>query len=225
MEGAALYRLVNWLSPAFPIGAFAYSHGLEWAVEQGDVHDRGTLAEWVGGILCHGAGRVDGVLFCDAWRAGKAEDAEALDDVAARALAWRGTTETALESGQQGRAFADVTADAWQDPRLRALAERHGGRIALPVAAGLAMSPDVALEDAVLGYLSAFGANLVGAGVRLIPLGQTDGQAALVALEPVVQVAAEAALASNLDSLGTAAPMVDLASIFHETQYSRMFRS
>lgn len=225
MEAGALYRIINWLSPAFPVGAFAYSHGIEWAVENGDVQDRDSLAGWVGGILSYGAGRVDGAMFCAAWRTGAAEDLEALDDVAAQALAWRGTAETAMESGQQGKAFADVTADAWNDPRVRDLARRHEGRIALPVAAGLALSPHVRLKDAVLGYLSAFAANLVNAGVRLIPLGQTDGQAALVVLEPVVRNAAEAALAADPAALGTAAPMTDLASIFHETQYSRMFRS
>lgn len=225
MRGAALYRLLNWLSPAYPVGAFAYSHGLEWAVEEGMVRDRVTLAAWIGGILLFGAGRVDGALFAAAWRAGAAGDDAVLDAVAERGHAWRGTAETALESGAQGRAFAEVTAAAWGDERLGALARRHDGRVPLAVAAGLALAPEVPLDEALLAYFTAFAVNLVSAGVRLVPLGQTDGQAALVELEPAVAEAARFAAAADLDTVGTAAPMADLASIFHETQYSRMFRS
>lgn len=225
MDGAALYRLLNWLSPAYPIGAFAYSHGLEWAVEAGDVRDRASLADWVTGLLSCGAGRVDGALFAAAWHAAAAGDDGALDDIAVRAAAWRGTAETALESAAQGTAFAAVTAAAWGNARLAALAARHEGRLALPVAVAVAMAPEVPLDQALLGYFTAFAANLVGAGVRLVPLGQTDGQAALAALAPVVAAAVDAALVADLETTGAAVPTADLASMFHETQYTRMFRS
>ncbi len=223
--GAALYRLLNWLSPAYPVGAFAYSHGLEWAVDSGAVHDRASLADWIAGILRHGAGRVDGALFAAAWRAGAARDDAALDAVAALALAWRGTAETALESMAQGTAFAGTTVAAWGDARLGGLLGRHEGRVTLPVAAGLALSPDVPLDEALLAYFTAFAANLASAGVRLVPLGQTDGQMALAALEPAVAAAARAGATADLGTLGTAAPMADLASMLHETQYTRIFRS
>jgi urease accessory protein len=224
MNSATLYRLLAWLSPAYPIGGFSYSHGIEWAVEDGLIRDRATLAGWIGTILIQGAGRIDGALFAAAWRAAKANDDAALDDIAIIAAAWRGTTETALESAAQGSAFASTTIKAWPDARLAALAARHD-KLALPVAAGVAFAPHAELADALMGYLSGFAANLVSAGVRLIPLGQTDGQLTLADLESAVVAAAEAALAADLDQIGSAAPMLDWTSMRHETQYTRLFRS
>ena len=226
-DAAAQYRLLAWLSPAYPIGGFGYSHGLEAAVEAGLVRDRAALVEYVATVLRDGAGRVDGALLAAAWRAAAAGDDVALDDVAALAAAWRGTAETALETMQQGGAFATVTAAAWPEPRFAAFAARHGRRLAHPVAFGAAAAVHaVPLRPALAGWLAGFAANLVSAGVRLVPLGQTDGQVATAALHPVVAAAADAALAvTDLGALGTAAPVLDLLSMRHETQYTRLFRS
>ncbi len=225
MKGYALYRLLNFMSPAFPVGAFAYSHGLEWAVDAGTVRDRESLVNWLGGILLHGAGHVDAALFAAAWRARAESDEATLDAVAVLAGAWRGTAELALETGAQGQAFAGMAAAAWGDETLAKFAARHDGKLSVPVAAGAALAPDVPLPDALLAYLSAFAANIVSAAVRLVPLGQTDGQLALAALAPVVAGAAKAAFDADLETIGTATPMVDLASMCHETQYTRIFRS
>ncbi|MBI3709367.1 MAG: urease accessory protein UreF [Proteobacteria bacterium] len=223
---AALYRLLAWLSPSYPVGGYSYSHGLEWAVEQGLVCDRAGLVEWIRGILARGSGRIDGVLFAAAWRATQAGDSAALDALVELASAWRGTAETALESRAQGAAFLVVTRSAWPNARLDALADRHKGLVTLPVAVGAASAVHaVPLPAALSAYLAAFAANLVSAGVRLIPLGQTDGQAAVAALEPAVGSAAAAGLVADLDALGTATPMVDWCSMRHETQYTRLFRS
>ncbi len=221
---AALYRIMTWLSSSYPVGAFSYSHGIEYAVEAGLVRDRASLTDWIATILRHGSGKVDGALFAAAWRAAKTGDAAGLDRVAELAAAWRGTAEIALESSAQGTAFATVTTSAWADAALATLAARHGNKLAFPVAAAVAMAPHVPLGDALSGYFTAFAANLVGAGVRLVPLGQTDGQLAIAALEPVVAQAAAAALAADLDELGTSAPMLDWTSLRHETQYTRLFR-
>ncbi len=222
---AALYRIMTWLSSAYPVGAFSYSHGIEYAVEAGLVRDRASLTDWIASILRDGSGKVDGALFAAAWRAAKTGDAGELDRVVELAAAWRGTAEIALESAAQGTAFVSVTTSAWPDPALATLAARHAGKLAFPVAVAVAMAPHVPLADALAAYLTAFAANLVGAGLRLIPLGQTDGQLAIAALEPVVMQAAAAAQAADLDELGTAAPMLDWCSMRHETQYTRLFRS
>ena len=225
-EGAALYRLLAWLSPAYPVGAYTYSHGLETAVEDGRVTDRAALVDFVATVLRAGAGRVDGALLAAAWRAAAGEDDTALDEAAVLAAAWRGTAETALETMAQGTAFTGVTQSAWPEPRFAAFAARHPRALAHPVAFGAAAGfHGIALRPAVAGWLGAFAANLVSAGVRLVPLGQTDGQVATAALHPVVEAAADAAMAADLDSLGTAAPMLDLLSMRHETQYTRLFRS
>lgn len=225
-DGAALYRLLAWLSPAYPIGAFSYSHGLETAVEDGLVRDRADLVEYIATVLRSGAGRVDGALLATAWRAARAGDDATLDEAATLAAAWRGTAETALETMQQGTAFVGVTLSAWPEPRFAAFAARHPRRLAHPVAFGAAAGfHDVPLRPALAGWLGAFAANLVSAGVRLVPLGQTDGQIATATLHPVVEAAADAAMAADPDTIGSAAPVLDLLSMRHETQYTRLFRS
>jgi urease accessory protein len=222
----ALYRLLTWLSPAYPVGAYTYSHGLEAAVEAGSVAKRDGLIAYVSTALQRGAGRVDGALLVAAHRAMAKGDDKALDEVAELGVAWRGTTETALEAEAQGTAFTNVTLAAWPMPRFAAFAARHPRQLAHAVAFGAAAAEQgIAARDAVFGFLSAFAANLVSAGVRLVPLGQTDGQLAIAALHPAVAAAAEAALNAGVTRLGTAAPMLDIFSLRHETQYTRLFRS
>jgi urease accessory protein len=222
-----LYRLLAWLSPAYPIGAFSYSHGIETAVEEGFIKDRATLVGWLQSVLLGGTGAVDGALFAAAWRAAAAEDWPAFDLVAERAAAWRGTSEMALESRQQGGSFLSMTRTAWPHRALDAAHERLGGELSLPVAVALAAAAHgIALEQAVSGYLHAFTANLISAALRTVPLGQSDGQLALAALESSVNAAAQAAMvADSLDDVGTSTPLLDWCSLRHETQYTRLFRS
>jgi len=222
-----LYRLLAWLSPAYPIGAFSYSHGVETAVEEGFIQDRASLVAWLESVLRHGTGVVDGALFAAAWRAAAGGDWPAFDAVSERAAAWRGTSEMALESRQQGGSFLSITRTAWPHPDLEAAHGRLAGEVSLPVAVALAAAVHgVPLECALEGYLHAFVANLISAAVRTVPLGQSDGQMALAALEPAVRQAAEAALAVvSLDEAGTATPLLDWCSLRHETQYTRLFRS
>ena len=222
-----LYRLLAWLSPAYPIGAFSYSHGIETAVEEGLIKDRASLVGWLQSVLRDGTSRVDGALFAAAWRAADAGDWPTFDAVAERAAAWRGTSEMALESRQQGGSFLSITRTAWGHPALDAAHERLGGEIALPVAVALAgAAHGIALDMALRAYLHAFTANLISAAVRTVPLGQSDGQLALAALEGHVSATASAAIAvESLDEVGTATPLLDWCSLRHETQYTRLFRS
>src|SRR5262245_54371284 len=222
-----LYRLLAWLSPAYPIGAFSYSHGVETAVEEGFIKDRGSLVSWLQSVLLQGTTVVDGALFAAAWRAAIDADWPAFDAIAERAGAWRGTSEMALESRQQGGSFLSITRTAWPHAALDAVHERLSGELALPVAVALAAAVHgIALDCALEGYLHAFTANLISAAVRSVPLGQSAGQVALAALEPAVQQATDAALAvTSLDEVGTATPLLDWCSLRHETQYTRLFRS
>jgi len=223
-ETAKLYRLLAWLSPSYPIGAFSYSHGLEFAIESGWVKDRATLETWLAHVLSQGAAWIDAVLLREAMRA---DDAVRLDDLADLACAWRGTSEMALETTQQGGSFLSITRAAWPHPALDEFAARREGRpLALPVALGLAAAAHgLGAEETIAGYLHAFAANQVSAAVRLVPLGQTDGQKALAALMPVIEALLPRVLAEDIDELASAAPMVDIASMRHETQYTRLFRS
>ena len=223
---AALYRLMAWLSPAYPIGAFSYSSGIEWAVEAGDVTDAATLERWLAVMIADGGGFCDAVFLVHAHRAITQSDDAALHGVAELAAAFAPTKERHLETTAQGQAFLDTTRAAWPTPALDRLLALWGGAIALPVAVGVASAGHgVPLPAVLSGYLNAQAANLVSAGVRLVPLGQTDGQRILAALEPVVTATAARALLTALGDIGTAAFRADLASMRHETQYTRLFRS
>ena len=226
LNAAALYRLMAWLSPAYPIGAFSYSSGIEWAVEAGDVTDAATLERWLAVMIAEGSGFCDAVFFVHAHRAVAQRNDEALHAVAELAAAFAPSQERHLETTAQGRAFLDATRAAWPTPALDRLLAIWDGAAALPVAVAVAgAGHEITLAPALQAYLHALAANLVSAGVRLVPLGQTDGQRVLAALEPVVAATAARALATPLDDVGGAAFRADLASMRHETQHTRLFRS
>jgi len=224
-DDTALYRLLTWLSPAYPLGAYAYSHGLEHAVECGLVRDGDTLRRFAVAILRAGAGHADAGIFAAAHRAAATADAAALEDVAELAAAWRATRETALEASAQGHAFLSVTRRAWPHPMLDAVAALPAPPSLPVVLAVAAAAHGVSLPEALLAYLHAVAANLVSAGVRLVPLGQSEGQQVLAALEADVAAARDAALIAPLDETGAAAGIIELCSMRHETQYTRLFRS
>jgi urease accessory protein len=222
----ALYRLMTWLSPAYPVGAFSYSSGIEWAVEAGDISDAATLRHWLEALLADGPGHNDGTFFACAHRAVTTGDEAALTEVAELAAAFVPTRERYLETINLGRAFMDVTRAAWPCPALTTLQQLWSGPIAYPVAVGVACAGHgIPLAPALPAFLTALAANWVSAGVRLIPLGHTDSQRVLHALEPAINRAAQRALASTLDDLGGATFRADIASARHESQYTRLFRS
>ena len=227
--GAVLYRMLAWFSPSFPIGAFSYSHGLETAVASGKVHDRETLRRWSAAILTHGAGRMDADTLRDAHRAASEQDLEALTAVNRRGVAFRATSEMALETTGQGEAFLSTCRAAWPEPFLDRWAEMLGQGSEAPchaAAVGAAAArADISPGWAMTAYLHATAANLVLAGLRLGIVGQTDGQRIIATLEPVVGTAVTRALTRDSSVFGGAALAVDLASMAHETQYSRLFRS
>ena len=291
-EPAGALPLLLWFSPAFPVGAFAYSHGLEWAVEEGSVRDAASLQGWIGDLLAHGAARNDAILFANAWRAAGRGDAVALAEVNALALALAGSRERLLETTGQGNAFVAAARAAWpcaalglldsrqsdmsddlathatgtlsrvagegregaaQDGQKRMSAtapsvslrstspplrgreiahdlstsfQKHTTDIAYPVAAAVTCAGHgIALASALDAFVLAFAANLVSATVRLGPIGQSDGQRVLAALLPEVTALAIEAATAPLDDIGDCAFMSDIASMRHETQYSRLFRS
>ena len=177
MTPAALFRLTSWLSPSYPVGAFSYSSGIEWAVEHGDITDAKTLAAWLTAMLEHGAGFCDGVLFAQAHRASAAADDDALRAIAELAAALVPSRERHLETTTQGRAFVEITRTAWPCAALDRFLELWTGAIAYPVAVGVACAGhDIPLPPALHLFLQAVAANWVSAGARLVPLGQTDSQ-------------------------------------------------
>jgi urease accessory protein len=225
----ALLRQQSWLSPAFPIGSYSYSHGIEWAVEAGYIHDRESLVDWLEADLCFGSGRNEAIFFKEAWRCAAEDDRAKLLEVAELAAAFRGTSEFALESSQQGAACLATMRQVWPDCILDWLAEtlrEHHLQASLSVVLGVCSARQgIPASLALPAFLQSYIANLVTAGVRLIPLGQTNGQLAIAQLEEAVLAASAHAKEAAINDLGSAAFMVDLASMAHETQYTRLFRS
>lgn len=228
-DPAALLKLAAWLSPSFPVGAFAYSTGLEWAVEAGLVERRAGLEAWLRTVVEVGPPRQDAVLVARSWRAAAAGDDGALLETAELAAALKGTAELAQETIVQGGAYLRTVSAAWPSPRLDAVAQTLAGagiEPALPVAVGAASAAHgVALGPTLSLFLHAVAANQVSAAIRLSVIGQTDGQRVTAALEPVILAVAATAEAADPDDLGAATPMLDWCSMRHETQHTRLFRS
>lgn len=211
MRDADLLTLTQWLSPSYPVGAFAWSHGLEAAVARGDVRDADDLQAWLLAVLEQGAGRTDAILLCEAYRA------EDVASVAELAAALAPSRERRMETLQQGAAFAATTRAVWgfDLPDM-----------AYPVAVGRAAAlAEMPLLPVTQVWLQAFLSNLVQAAQRLMPLGQTAGQRILADITPAIIAVAEAAQIATLDDIGSATFAVDTASMQHETQSSRIFRS
>jgi urease accessory protein len=222
--------LLVWLSPGFPVGAFAYSQGLEWAVEAGDVDDRATLARWLDDLLAHGAIRADAVLLAAAYRA--ADVATALE-TNALSLALAPSRERLLETGSQGTAFLAAVRAAWPAPAIERFADalgqtdaNNGAEAAYPVAVAVAAAAHgLPLGATLRAFVLACVSNLVSAALRLGPIGQSEAQATIARLCPAIAALAAWAETADLGEIGTCAWRADIASMRHETQYSRLFRS
>jgi urease accessory protein len=216
--------LAAWFSPMFPVGAFAYSHGLEWAHEAGDIAHADDLRDWLATLIERGALHNDAILVGAAHRAALAGDAYFLAEVNELALALATSRERRLETTTQGNAFLLAIRRSWPCAILDLL--QGSEDLAYPVAVGLAASGqdfplDATLDMFCLGFVS----NLVSAAIRLGIVGQSDGQRVVAALMPVILATAHECARKDLDHLGGSAFRSDLASLKHETQYTRLFRS
>jgi urease accessory protein len=213
MNNPALLRLLTWLSPAFPTGGFAYSHGLEWAVESGDVTTESALIDYLNDLLTHGALRSDAILLRHAHRG---------EYLAELGMALAPSLERRLETSAQGAAFA-LAAAAWPCPALQTWGDAP---VPYPIAIGiLADAQNVPEDDTALAFLHAATANLISAAIRLIPLGQAAGLGAQAALETTILATANETKTATEQNLGSACWASDIASMRHETQYTRLFRT
>ena len=218
--------LFIWLSPAFPVGAFAYSHGLERAAEQGSVKDRATLTAWIGDLLALGSARNDLIVLAAAWRASGAGEEARLAETAELALALQTSAERRLEAVGQGEAFIAAIRASWPCDAVERLKAVWTGEVAYPVAVGVAAAGhDLALAATLEAYALAFASNLVSAALRLSLIGHTDGQRVLADLLPTIASTARLAAGASIDDVGSATFASDLAAIQHETQSARLFRT
>ncbi|MGJ8610933.1 MAG: urease accessory protein UreF [Octadecabacter sp.] len=203
--------LAQWFSPAYPIGAFAYSHGLEWAIDAGDVTDVTTLLGWVTDVLQHGSGHNDALFIAAAYHA------ENPGHVDATCRAFAPSRERLKETDLQGAAFCDITSQVWG---------MNISGLTYPVAIGhAAQLCDLPLSLTLQMYLQSFASSLVSVGMRLVPLGQTDGHKMIQQLTPLCSEIAKQAQSGDLSELSSTAFLPDIASMKHETQYSKVFRT
>jgi urease accessory protein len=222
-EAAPLLKLMTFLSPAFPVGAFSYSHGLEQAIDSDVIRSAEALKSWLVDLLMCGSAWSDAVVFAEAYRAAGAGDLPRLRRVAELASALAPSRERYLEATAQGSAFLDAALISWPGKSAEALRDTD---VTYGVAvAAVAADQGIAAKSALPAYLNAFMANLVSVGVRLIPIGQGAGVRILADLHPLIAASSERALRSTLDDLGSATMLSDIASMRHEEQYSRVFRT
>jgi urease accessory protein len=215
----ALLRLMAWLSPAFPVGGFSYSHGLERAVHDGAITDGDSLATWLRTLIEVGSGWNDAVLFAESWRRARG-DCD-LDEMAALAEALAGSRERHMETMLQGAAFLKA-ASAWPNPVLQRLPAECAYCVVVGAIAG---GNGIALPDALSAFLQAFFSNLVQAAIRLGVIGQAQATSLLAGFEPLALATAARAAGSTLDDVGGCAFISEVMAMKHETQYSRLFRS
>ncbi len=214
IDSADILTLAQWLSPAYPVGAFSYSHGLEAAIEDETVADPESLFIWVAEVLQHGSGQADALLLAATFRC---ENSDEVTEIDAICSAFAPARERLLETSLQGAAFAQTTAAIWGFD-LPALCHP----VAVGRAARLAGLP---LELTAAMYLQAFSSNIVSAGIRLVPLGQTDGQRQIRRLAPLCEEIADATQHGDLGQLSSTAFLADIAAMRHETQHTRIFRT
>jgi urease accessory protein len=225
-DGEFPAALFIWLSPSFPVGAFAYSHGLERAAEQGSVKDRATLTAWIGDLLALGSARNDLILLVAAWCASRAGDDARLVETAELSVALQSSRERRLETVSQGQAFLAAVRASWPCAAVDRLSAAWTGEVAYPVAVGVAAAGHgIPLHATLEAYALAFASNLVSAALRLSLIGHTDGQCALAELVPLIERTVRLAAEACLDDLGSATLASDLAAMQHETQGARLFRT
>ena len=222
--GPALLRLLTWLSPAFPLGTFSYSHGLETAISEGICHNRDSVGDWIDHLLTMGSARSDAILLAHAWRIG-ADDMDALISLNDLAVALCASKERYVEATQQGMAFFKASA-AWPIGLHDKLKDTAADALALPVIMGAtAREHGIDLPVILPASLHAFASNLISVGMRLVPLGQSDGLMLQARLEPTLLETAEQAASASLEDLGSSCFHSDIAAMRHETLYTRIFRS
>ena len=209
-----LLTMAQWLSPSFPVGAFAYSHGLETAVHDGQVRTAKDLSLWLNDVLRHGSGWSDAVLLSIAYSASSAEE---LTDIDETARAFQSSFERLREAERMGAAFAKVTRDVWSLDVPDCLYSVAIGR-----AAGL---KGINLVEVLGLYLHSFASNMVSAAIRLVPLGQTEGQTVLAGLSPLCAELAGKAQGASSNDLSNSANLSDIAAMRHETLEQRLFQS
>lgn len=215
-------HLLRLISPSQPVGSFSYSRGLEPAVHAGVVHDEGTASCWILGVLEHSYALLDGALFWRMAHALEQDDGAAFRSANAWLAAGRESRELELEDRRMSESLLRLLIDLG----VKRASDAANVRLTYPASFALACAHwDVAPPTALRGLMWSVVEAQVAAAMRLVPLGHTSGQRILIASMPVIERAAGRAMTVSDDDIGNVSPALAMMSAWHETQYSRLFRS
>jgi urease accessory protein len=224
IDNTALLCLLQLASPALPVGAYSYSEGLETLIDTGTIENKQSLKHWLEQELRYGAIRLEAAVMVRAYNSAKLGDIEALSYWNNWLSAARETEELRSSSWQMGRSLIRLLLEL--QPQLAQSANVVGNPCNYAIAFGIAAAHwQIDLSAAILGYLHSWTTNLITAGVKLIPIGQTAGQQLLLEIHANLSSAAQEILALEDDDLNSCGWGLSLASMAHETQYTRLFRS
>ncbi len=215
-------HLLRLISPSLPVGSFSYSRGLEWVVHIGTVKDAQTAREWILGILEHSYAPLDGALFWRMMHALRAGDEQRFLDLNDWVVASRESREIQLEDRRMGEAMLSLLAELG----VTRASTYSTCELSYPATFALAANHwNILPMDALAGLMWSVVESQVAAAIRLVPLGHTDGQRTLIASVPVIERAVLVASTLEEGDIGNVAFSLAMASAWHETQYSRLFRS
>lgn len=226
MTTDSTYKLQTWFSPSYPVGAYTYSHGLENAFEIEAIKTVADAINWISEIITNGNGLADAVFLAEAYQAAVDANDAKLINITEYATAFCATAELRLESESQGAAFLEIIKNVEPNPALHKILTLCPPPYPYAVVVGAAAGAQaIPLTSLITAFLHGFVSNMSSALVRIVPFGQTDGQRIIAALAPTVAQTSKKALTTNYQNLTTATMMVDLTSMQHESQYTRLFRS
>ena len=221
-----LYHLLSWFSPNYPVGSYAYSHGLEYAVETGIVDNIYHLENWIKDLLFYGTGANDAIFINQTYESILSNNYKLFVDIAIMSKSCIPTQEIALESEQQGISFYKVTSATLSSKKFEKLINSIMSYITYPIVVGCAGALiNIKKIHLINSYLHAFISNILSAALRIMPVGQTDIQCLLFKFKKDIQTISINTLSKSIEDIGSSTFMIDWASANHEGQYSRLFRS
>tara|TARA_B100001248_G_scaffold129623_1_gene97190 strand:- start:147 stop:860 length:714 start_codon:yes stop_codon:yes gene_type:complete len=221
-----LHTVLTWFSPSYPIGSYAYSHGLEYAVEEGLVKDPQTLLGWIRDLLFFGTGYNDSIIINSIYDSVANDNCVEFDYISQIANAIKPTKEIALESYQQGVSFKNILMDVYSNSNLTFYLNRLDDCITYPSVVGVAGGIfEVEKKLLLHSYLHAFTSNILSAALRIMPIGQTEIQKIIFQMKGNVEEMTNKSLGLSLSDLGSSVFISDWASSKHQNQYTRLFRS
>ena len=214
-----ILKLLTWNNQSFPIGSYCFSSGLEFAVESKLIQSGKDLQYWLNDLLKYGSLYSDALILLEAWKLASKKENNKINDLNNFAVSLNQSNEKYIENYEQGKSFIKITEDAWNHKYI-------SKKLVYPIAyAVAAVQENINMEDVLICYLHSSLCNLLAAGIKLIPLGQTEGQKIQIALNTYIEEEYKNILKKNFNDIGNCGWVNDIISMKHENQFTRTFRT